>query len=221
MTYKLSILASAFFLTGIVVIVLLFLRTVRNLRLHGAAVRQSSKRLPVVKVVTLLVGVGFVVLSQFLFWVGASLTAFQHIDPDRPVAVIGFSHVEGSDPTMNLATRTSGSEQMVSIDVVMRSEAAALEIEVLRFPEWFGFLDMTDSYRISSVKFIEAQDDSQSDVAEKRIQQNVESLWRFFERLGTVFPAIDATKITSDPVYFEAGKELYVYTSASRVVLAD
>jgi hypothetical protein len=122
---------------------------------------------------------------------------------------------------MSLATRKSGSDQMISFDINMRSKVAILEVEILRFPKSFSVLDIKDSYRISSVKFIDAQSDSQSELSERRIQQDVESLWSFFDRLSTVLPAVKAAKVMSNPLQFEDAAELEVYIAASQIVLVD
>jgi hypothetical protein len=175
----------------------------------------------VVKAFVLVTGIGLIVIAQLLFWVSANLKVFTPLDPSRPIAAISFSQPEESDPIMSLATRKSDSEQMISTNISMRSEAVVLEVEILRFPKSFSVLDIKDSYRISSVKFIDAQSDSQSDLAERRIQQDVESLWGFFDRLSTVLPAFKAAKIMSDPLQFEDAAELEVYVSASQIVLVD
>lgn len=177
--------------------------------------------MPVVKALVFVAGIGFIVIAQFLFWIGANLKAFTPLDPSKPIAAISFRQPEESDPIMSLATRKSDSDRMISFDINMRSEVAILEVEILRFPKSFSILDIKDSYRISSVKFIDAQSDSQSDLAERRIQQDVESLWSFFDRLSAVFPAISAAKIMSNPLQFEDEAELKVYIAESQIVLVD
>lgn len=221
MTYKLSILATVFFVAGMVVVLWLFFRIIRKLRQQSTLIRHSRKRMPVVKALVFVAGIGFIVIAQFLFWIGANLKAFTPLDPSKPIAAISFRQPEESDPIMSLATRKSDSDRMISFDINMRSEVAILEVEILRFPKSFSILDIKDSYRISSVKFIDAQSDSQSDLAERRIQQDVESLWSFFDRLSAVFPAISAAKIMSNPLQFEDEAELKVYIAASQIVLVD
>lgn len=221
MTYKLSILATVFFVAGMVVVLWLFFRIIRKLRQQSTLIRHSRKRMPVVKALVLVAGIGFIVIAQFLFWIGANLKAFTPLDPSKPIAAISFRQPEESDPIMSLATRKSDSDRMISFDINMRSDIAILEVEILRFPKSFSILDIKDSYRISSVKFIDAQSDSQSDLAERRIQQDVESLWSFFDRLSAVFPAISAAKIMSNPLQFEDEAELKVYIAESQIVLVD
>lgn len=221
MTYKLSILATVFFVAGMVVVLWLFFRIIRKLRQQSTLIRHSRKRMPVVKALVFVAGIGFIVIAQFLFWIGANLKAFTPLDPSKPIAAISFRQPEESDPIMSLATRKSDSDRMISFDINMRSDIAILEVEILRFPKSFSILDIKDSYRISSVKFIDAQSDSQSDLAERRIQQDVESLWSFFDRLSAVFPAISAAKIMSNPLQFEDEAELKVYIAASQIVLVD
>lgn len=221
MTYKLSILATVFFVAGMVVVLWLFFRIIRKLRQQSTLIRHSRKRMPVVKALVFVAGIGFIVIAQFLFWIGANLKAFTPLDPSKPIAAISFRQPEESDPIMSLATRKSDSDRMISFDINMRSEVAILEVEILRFPKSFSILDIKDSYRISSVKFIDAQSDSQSDLAERRIQQDVESLWSFFDRLSAVFPAISAAKIMSNPLQFEDEAELKVYIAESQIVLVD
>jgi hypothetical protein len=177
--------------------------------------------MPVVKALVLVAGIGSIVIAQLLFWIGANLKAYTPLDPSKPIAAISFSQPEESDPIMSLATRKSDSEQMISTDISMRSEVVVLEVEILRFPKSFSVLDIKDSYRISSIKFIDALSDSQSDLAERRIQQDVEPLWSFFDRLSAVLPAIKAAKITSDPLQFKDAGELEVYIAASQIVLVD
>lgn len=221
MTYKLSILATVFFVAGMVVVLWLFFRIIRKLRQQSTLIRHSRKRMPVVKALVFVAGIGFIVIAQFLFWIGANLKAFTPLDPSKPIAAISFRQPEESDPIMSLATRKSDSDRMISFDINMRSDIAILEVEILRFPKSFSILDIKDSYRISSVKFIDAQSDSQSDLAERRIQQDVESLWSFFDRLSAVFPAISAAKIMSNPLQFEDEAELKVYIAESQIVLVD
>ena|GEM_PF-2648871 len=221
MTYKLSILATLFFAVGMAVVLWLFFRIVRGLRQQSNLIRLSRKRMLVVKALVLAIGIGFIVIAQFLFWVDANLKAFTPLDPTRPIAAISFKQPEESDPIMSLATRKSDSEQMIPTDISMRSEIAVLEVEILRFPKSFSVLDIKDSYRISSVKFIDAQSDSQIDLAERRIQQDVESLWSFLDRLSAVLPAIRAAKIISNPLQFKDAAELEVYVAASQIVLVD
>ena len=221
MTYKLSILATVFFVAGMAVVLWLFFNSIQRLRQKSTLIGLSWKRIPLVKALVLVAAIGSIVIAQLLFWIGANLKAFSPLDPSRPSAAISFSLPEESDPIMSLATRKSDSEQMISIDISMRSEIAVLEVEILRFPKLFSVLDMKDSYRISSVKFVDVQSDSQRNLAERRIQQDVESLWSFFDRLSAVLPAIRAMKIISNPLQFEDAAELEVYVAASQIVLVD
>ncbi len=221
MTYKLSILATVFFVAGMAVVLWLFFRIIRRLRQQSTLITLSRKRMPVVKALVLVAGIGLIVIAQLLFWISGNLKAFTPLDPSKPIAAISFRQPEKSDPIMSLATRKSDSDQMISCDINMRSEVAVLEVEILRFPKSFSVLDIKDSYRISSVKFIDAQSDSQSELSERRIQQDVESLWGFFDRLSAVLPVIRATKIMSNPLQFEDAGELEVYVSESQIVLVD
>jgi hypothetical protein len=221
MTYKLSILATLFFVAGIALVLWLFLLVIRRIRQQSSLIGLSWKRMLVVKALVLASGIGLIVIAQFLFWVDANLKAFTPLDPSKPIAAISFRQPEESDPIMSLATRKSLSEQMIRTEISMRSETAVLEVEILRFPKSFSVLDIEDSYRISSVKFIEAQSDSQIDLAERRIQQDAESLWRFLDRISAILPAVRTAKIVSNPLQFEETAELEVYISASQIVLVD
>jgi hypothetical protein len=221
MAYKLSILATAFFVAGMATVLWLFFRTIRRLRQPGALIRVSRKRMPVVKALVLAAGIGSIAIAQFLFWIGANLTAFTPLDPSKPIAAISFRQPEESNPIMSLSMRRADSEQMIPTDISMRSETAVLEVEILRFPKSFSILDIKDSYRISSVKFIDAQNDSKIDLSERRIQQDVESLWSFFDGLSAVLPAVKAAKIISNPLQYKDSAELQVYVAASQIVLVD
>jgi hypothetical protein len=214
-------MATVFFVAGMAAVLWLFFLIIRRLRQQSTLIRLSRKRMPVVKALVLVTGIGFIVTAQLLFWISSNLKTFAPLDPSKPIATISFSQPEESDPVMSLATRKSDSEQMISFDLNMRSEVAVLEVEILRFPKSFSVLDIKDSYRISSVKLIDAQSDSLSDLAERRIQQDVESLWSFFDRLSAVFPAFKAAKIKSNPLQFEDAAELEVYIAESQIVLVD
>jgi hypothetical protein len=160
-------------------------------------------------------------ISHILFWVNSDLAAFTPVDPDTPIVVISFQHEQGGDPMMRLAISKPGSQQPVSADMVMQSDLAVLEVEVIRFPKWLSILDMSDSYRVSSVTFHGPPGDSVSVSTQREIQKDVESLWIFFDRLSSIVPALRASKIVSDPIRFEVGRELEVYSSVSRVILSE
>ena len=220
MTYKLTIIASVLFAVGVAAVIWTFVAVVMNLR-RTVVARISKKRFPVVKVVVLVLGLILVALSQLTFWVNAGLGTFVPIDPDKPFCVLTFEHPQESDPIMYLVTRKANPEKLLPIKIIMRSDVAVLEVEVLRFPAFLNSLDFKDVCRLSSVKFLSDTGVPLDSLPEKRIRQNSESLWNFFDLISGFLSSVKTSKIVSDPIYFQLGSELTVYTSASRIVLSE
>ena len=218
---KLSMLATVFFAIGLAVVLWLFVHAIR--KVLGAKLRAlvSSRRSRVIRLIVLVFGVGFILVSQLLFWISSGMVGFRPVSEDESIAVIEFRHSDGGAPIMSIAARSLDSDQIINTVVIMRSEAVAVEVEALSFPEWLRVVDMTDCYRVSSVRFIGEFVISGDDPGEQRIQEGVESLWRFFEAAGKLLPTIKASRILSDPIYFVPGTQLEVFATDLRITLSQ
>ncbi len=219
--FRLSTIAALLFTLGVALVIWLFGRAIIRLRSQSRPPRWSKRRLRAIRVAALLLGLGLIGISQLLFWISSGLDGFNPITAEQSIALIEFHQPENGEPTMSIATRKSDSDKMIAVNIVMGTEAAAIEVEVLSFPAWLSFLDIEDCYRISSVQFSGEQTVAGNRSGEHKLQQDVEPVWRFFEHVSDILPTFKASKIVSDPVYFAAGTRLEVFTTKSQVVLSE
>jgi len=220
MSFNLTLLSSILFAMGLILVVWIFFVSLKNIR-RKRTTKTNTQRTTLIKIVFFCMGLVLIMISQFFFWINSNLNAYIPVETDKPIGVISFEHQDGSQAVMNIAARNSGTHKMIPIEVIMWSDAVVLELEVIRFPKTLSFLNLGDFHRISAVKFIGDIGTQSNSITGKKIQKNAETLWRFFHKVSSIIPAVTTSKITSDPIFFEQGINLNVYSSTSRVILSE
>lgn len=221
MTYKLSILATCFFVTGLSLLVWIFIQTLRSLANRRITAQKSKKAFTLWKIGFLVGGTLLLIVSQGLFWVASNISAYAPVDTERPVASIIFEQPNESDPMMILGIRDGGTGKLIPTEIVMHSDIAVLEIETIEFPEFFEILDLDKVYRISAVRFLDDSGAPLERMPTKKIQEDAESLWSFFNSVSGFIPLATTARIVSDPIYFGEDTRINVYASISRIVLSE
>jgi len=221
MAYKLSILATCFFVIGLGLVILTFVQILKSLANKRRIALKSKKALTLWKIGSLAGGILLLIFSQGVFWVASNITAYAPVDTDKPVASIIFEQPEESDPMMILGIRDGGTGKLLPTEIVMHSNIAVLEIETIEFPEFFELFDLNQIYRISSVRFLDDSGAPLERMPSKKIQANAESLWSFFNKLSGYIPMASTARIVSDPIYFSENTRVNVYSSVSRIVLSE
>lgn len=221
MAYKLSILATCFFVTGLSLVVWIFIQTLKSLSNRRITAQKSRKAFAIWKIGFFVGGILMLVSSQGLFWVASNISAYAPVDTERPVASIIFEQPNESDPMMILGIRDGATGRLIPTEIVMHSDIAVLEIETIEFPEFFEILDLDQVYRISAVRFLDDSGAPLERMPSKKIQEGAESLWSFFNSVSGFIPLAKTAKIVSDPIYFGEDTRVNVYASVSRIVISE
>ncbi|MBU1318288.1 MAG: hypothetical protein KKG33_10640 [candidate division Zixibacteria bacterium] len=220
MTHKLTFIASALFATGMLIVIWVFLKSVWTIS-RSSVPRSQLGNILLKRALVVSLGVICILISQFVFWVNSSLTAYILVDPGSPIGIISFRQPVGSNPMMYLALNTVESNRLLLMEVEMRTGAAVIEIEVLRFPALLEHLGLTEFCRISGVRLIDPHDPTGAIAEVRKVQQNVEPFWTFFDKIDSFIPIARASKLTSEVILFEDGIELNVYAATDRIALSE
>ncbi len=221
MGYKLSTIGALLFVIGLGLIAWMFVRTLSKLSSKRNSVFSKTRRVTFGKVLVFCIGLIIIAAAQFCFWLTANLNAYAPVDPDQPIAVVSFEQPFESDPIMNLSIRRGDSQGLIPSKIVMQANVAVLEIEVIKFSESLEFLELSDHYRVATVRFLEKSGAPLDSLPYKSIQEDAQKLWNFFDKLGNYVPAIKTSKIISDPLYFDKNATFNIYASTSRIVMSN
>jgi len=220
MTHKLTYIASALFAAGMLTVIWVFLKSIWTIS-HSSEPRSQLGNILLKRALVVSLGVVCILISQFVFWVNSSLTAYVIVDPGSPIGIVSFRQPAGSNPMMYLALNTVESNRLLPMEIEMRTGAAVIEIEVLRFSTPLDRLDLTEFCRISAVRLIDPYDPTRAGTEVRKVQQNIEPFWTFFDKIDSFIPIARASKLTSEVIRFEEGIELSVYATTDQIALSE
>jgi hypothetical protein len=215
----LAVLAAFLFVVGLALVSWILVSVLANIRRRGVTTHRQGKA--IWRVVIPVSGILLIALSQFLFWMNSSLKAYSTSESVLPLGTISFHESSQSGRIMTVASRSISSDKMMPVEVLMRSDAAVLEVETIRFAAPFGVLGLTEYCRISTIKMIDSRNRSPELVYERKIQPESESVWEVLDEIGRFFPIVETSKSLSEPVFFEDGTEIQVFSEEYRIFLAD
>ena len=215
----LAVIAAFFFLIGLGLVAWILVSVVGNIRRRPGASPRKSRA--IWRVVIPISGILLIVLSQILFWMDSSLDAYTTVESSLPLGTVGFHESGSSGRTMTVSSRSNSSEEMMSVEILMRSNAAVLEVETIRFAAPFKVFGLTEYCRISRIKVIDTRNPSPEPLYERKIQPKSEAVWTVLDEIGRFLPIAKTSKFISEPVFFKNGAEIQVFSEESRVLLAD
>jgi len=215
----LIVLAACFFVVGVGLVSWILVSVLANIGRRGLTTRRNGKA--IWRVLIPVSGILLITLSQILFWMNSGLRAYSTTESELPLSTIGFHDSNQSGRIMTVASRSISSDKMMQVELLMRSDAAVLEVETIRFAAAFDVLGLTEYSRISSVRMIDSKDISPDPVYERKIQPESESLWEVLDMIGRFFPVVETSRSFSEPLFFEDGTEINVFSEKSMILLAD
>ncbi len=215
----LAVIAAFFFLVGLGLLAWILVSIIGNIRRRPGA--SSRKSRVIWRVIFPISGILLIVLSQLLFWVDSSLDAYTTVQSSLPLGTVSFHESGSSGRTMTVALRSNSSEEMMQVEILMRSNAAILEVETIRFAAPFKIFGLTEYYRISRIKVIDTRNPSPEPLYERKIQPKSEAVWTVLDEIGRFFPIAKTSKFISEPVFFKDGAKIHVFSEESRILLAD
>ncbi len=215
----LAVLAAFLFVVGLALVSWILVSVVANIRRRGVVTHRQGRA--IWRVVIPVSGILLIALSQLLFWMNSGLKAYSIAEFALPLGTISFHESGQSDRIMTVTSRSISSDRMMPVEILMRSDAAVLEVETIRFAAPFGIFGLTEYCRISTVIMIDSRNRSPEPLYERKFQPESESVWIMLDEIGRFFSIVETSKYLSEPVFFEDGAEIQVFSEKSRILLAD
>ena len=208
-------------MAGLILVVWIFGWTLKNLR-RKSHTPVSKRNLRGIKIALFVVGLACIGISQLTFWIERNLSAFEVQHSGVPVGIVSFQYVEDGGDFITISSRAvSDSARLAPTQLVMRSRAASLEIERLDFDESLSSIGLKDFSRISSVHFLGEHGESVESAPFVTLKKDATSFWNVMSKLSKILPLVKATKLTTDPLFFDPGGSFEIHVGESRAYVSN
>ncbi|MBI5867419.1 MAG: hypothetical protein HZB43_03885 [candidate division Zixibacteria bacterium] len=213
----LPVIASAFFLVGVSILVFLILNIFRAMKVDSRGRRRTFPRLVVDlrRAFVLLTALLLIGTANTTFWVNSQLRLYSPVVPGVPVGTISVFNLKTGSPRLVCTSLDRQGREALEVFPV-RDAAFTLEGERIQWAPSLKFLGLDDHFKLSRIEFFpKTPVDSGHSSFAVDVRQGSSDLFRWardhkkwlpFVQINSVrTPRNDATKEYSRYLYLDSG----------------
>lgn len=214
----LPIFAATIFLSGICVLLLLWVNIFREIRSDRRSRGLPTWRIDLRRGVAIVTALMMIGGGNLTFWVNRQLRLYSPVIPGVPLGTISIMREQGMLP--RLVYSSTDREGRPALEVLpLRDAEFRLRGERIQWSRHLRFLGLDDHFKLSRIEFFPAQGSfpPQSSYAVD-ISQGSTTLFDRLGRWGEWLPFVDTDTLTTDLWDAETEFSRNIYLSSDRIV---
>jgi len=217
----LPVIAAAFFLVGVAILLFLILNIVRAMRVDLRGRRRDSPRLVVDlrRALALLAALTLIGAANLTFWVNTQLRLYSPVTPGIPLGTISIFNDKGGTPRIVCTSLDRKGHEALEVFPV-RDAGYALEGERIQWSSSLRFLGLDDHFKLSRIEFFprHASDSSHSSFIVD-VRQGSTALFRYARDYRRWLPFVQVELVQTEWNDATCEYSRYLYLDSGRIVV--